>query len=178
MGVKLGGASRIYSLPAVFFRIIGQVGFIAPAVLEGIQTNTYPYSIPSSDLIGLQFIGMFGGMAFFAVGMLLALLLWIILPPMLAHVAATNSFRAAFRLGEWWRVFRANLGGFLIAMILTAGLYMGVMLTVQILYFTIVLCILVPFLMAFVIGYLLIVANVLFAQAYGEAIEKLEIQTS
>lgn len=178
LGAKLGGASLIYGIPAIFFMFLGEVGFIAPAIIEAIQTANHPYTTTPNSLIGLQFAGMAGGMLFFAIGMLFILLMALVEPPVLAHVAATNSFKAAFKFGDWWKVLRANIGGFLIALILAAGIYMGVGLAMEILYFTIVLCLLIPFLMSFIAGYILIIANVLFAQAYREGLEKIAAQES
>jgi uncharacterized protein DUF4013 len=117
-------------------------------------------------------------MACFGVGMLLLIPLWAVLPAVLGHVAATNSFRAAFHFHEWWRILRANIGGFLVAMILIAGVYAALLLVIEVLYFTIILCIAVPFLMAFISAYLLVIANVLFAQAYREGLQRLETEAS
>jgi hypothetical protein len=119
---------------------------------------------------------MFGGMACMGLGMLLSLTMWAFIPPMLSHVVATDSFKAAFHFKDWLKILRVNLGGFVITMILLGGLYMLMIFALQILYMTIVLCIVVPFLMIFITAYLVIIAGVLFAQAYREGIEKLDAQ--
>lgn len=174
LGAKLGGAGFIYSFPSLIMIIAGYVGLMLPAFIEGLHSSQQYYG--PSLFTGLELVGIFGGMAFFGIGILLSLVLWVVFPPMLGHVAATNSFSAAFRVREWWKIFRANPGGFIVTIILLGGLYMALMLVLQILYMTVILCIIVPFLMAFISAYLMIIANVLFAQAYREGIEKLAAQ--
>ena len=99
-------------------------------------------------------LGMFGGMAFFRIGLLLFLPTLLALPPMLSHVAATNSFSAAFHFKDWWKVFRSNIGGFAVALVVAAEQYLMMIFVFQIFDLTIVLCILLPFLLCFLIGYL------------------------
>ncbi len=96
------------------------------------------------------------------------------MPPMLAHVAATNSFTAAFHVRAWWHILRANFGGFAVALVLTVGTYMALAVVMQALYFTLVLCIIVPFLIAFMSAYLTVIGNALYAQAYREGVAKLQ----
>jgi MFS family permease len=171
LGLKLFGAGFIYSLPAMTIMVIGYFGMLVPAILSssyGANSNS-----ALDRFLGLQLFGIFGGMACFGFGLFLALALWAVLPVVLSHVAATNSFSAAFNIKDWWKILRINLGGFLVTLILIGGLYMVMVLAAEVLYMTIVLCIVIPFLFAFIFAYLMIMANVLFAQAYREAVAKL-----
>jgi hypothetical protein len=120
----------------------------------------------------------FGGMALFGIGMFFSLILWVFLPPAFAHVAAKDSFSAGFQFREWWKIFRANIGGFILSMVISGGLYMALIFAMQIIYMTIILCILLPFLMAFMSAYLSIVISVLIAQAYRDGVLKLEEQSA
>jgi hypothetical protein len=95
------------------------------------------------------------------------------MPPALAHVAVRREFGAFFRVGEWWRILRANLGGFLAAMFYTAGMYMMIMFGFQILYMTIILCLVIPLLMAPVTFFMMVVFARLIGQAYGSGYNKL-----
>jgi len=166
LGLRMLGAAFVYSLPAVLAVLLGYVGLMVPALLEALsQAQDYTGSPPFG---GLDVLGMFGGMALLGIGLILLAPLSVMLPPMLGHVAATDSFAAAFHFRAWWRVFRANLGGFAVALVLAAGLYFIVIFVLQILYLTIILCIAIPFLLAFLIAYLTIIANALFAEAYRE----------
>jgi MFS family permease len=174
LGVKLFGAGFIYGLPAFAIMVIGYLGMLVPAIL----TSSYSANSNSAmdRFLGIQLFGMFGGMACFGCGLFLALALWAVLPVVLSHVAATNSFSAAFHIKDWWKILRVNLGGFIVTLILIGGLYMVMVLAAEVFYMTIVLCIVIPFLFAFIFAYLMIMANVLFAQAYREAVAKLAAQ--
>ena len=110
-------------------------------------------------------------------GMILALAVGVILPVAIAHMIATNEFAAAFRVREWWAIFRANWTGYLIAYVLILGFWMVLSFAMQILYFTIIFCCLVPFVMIFVVMYVMVIGSVLFAQTYRTGSEKLATQT-
>ena len=171
LGLKMGFAVFVYSLPAIIVMLVGYATMMIPTF---IQAFSRPQSYQDvSPFIGMSMLGMFGGMAFFGIGLLLFLPTLLALPPMLSHVAATNSFSAAFHFKDWWKVFRSNIGGFVVALIVAAGLYFMIIFVTQVFYMTIVLCIALPFLLAFLIGYLTIVANALFAIAYRDGVSKL-----
>ena len=171
LGLKLGLAAFVYSLPAIILMLIGYATMMVPAFIQAFS-HSQSYS-DVSPFIGMSMLGMFGGMAFFGIGLLLFLPTLLALPPMLSHVAATNSFSAAFHFKDWWRVFRSNIGGFAVALVVVTGLYFMMIFVFQVFYMTIVLCIVLPFLFAFLIGYLTIVANSLFAIAYRDGASKL-----
>ena len=69
-------------------------------------------------------VGTFGGMAAFGIGMILAFAIGVFIPVVLSHTVAEDSFKAAFRVKDWWTVFRANWGGFLISYVLIMGVWM------------------------------------------------------
>ena len=127
--------------------------------------------------MGITMLSTFAGMVLFGVGMLFSIILWVFLPPALAHVVAKDSFAAGFQFRDWWKIFKANIGGFILSMVIAGGLYMGLMLVMQIIYMTIILCILLPFLIAFISAYLAIIIFTLFAQAYRDGVMKLEEQS-
>ncbi len=171
LGLKMGFAAFVYSLPAIIVMLIGYAFMMVPAF---VQAFSHPQSYSDvSPFMGMSMLGMFGGMAFFGIGLLLFLPTLLALPPVLSHVVATNSFSAAFHFKDWWRVFRSNTGGFAVALVVATGLYFMMIFVFQVFYMTIVLCIVLPFLFAFLIGYLTIVANSLFAIAYREGASRL-----
>jgi hypothetical protein len=172
LGGKLFGVHFIYSLPAALPMIVGYMMMIVPAILLDPEISGGNPVIAPEWLI----LGTFGGMALFSLGMLLSLLLWVALPPALSHAAAQDSFAAGFQIRAWWKVYRANLGGFILALVISGGLYMVMIFAIQILYLTLILCILAPFLMMFALTYLTLVAFALFAQAYKDGQEKLAAQ--
>jgi hypothetical protein len=174
LGLRLGGALLIYGLPVVLVALLSYFGMIIPFILDAFSTANG--SATTGSAMALQFGGMFVWMAGFGVAMLLGTVVWLILPVVMGHVVATNSFSAAFHVRDWWRILRANLGGYIVSMVLIAGIYMGVILVAQILYMTIVLCVLFPVAITLLGAYLLVISNVVFGQAYAEAAARLEMQ--
>ena len=171
LGSKIFGASFVYSFPAGCMIVIGYLAMIAPAFLSAFYDSLSARDV--GHLFFVQIVCAFAGIACFGVGLFLSLILSAFLPVVVAHVAATNSFKAAFHIKDWWKILRVNLGGFFVTLIILGGLYMVLVLAIQLIYMTVILCLLIPFLFSFIFAYLLIIANVLFAQAYREALEKL-----
>lgn len=170
LGVKLFGVSFVYSTPVMIPMFLGYLGMLSPALIEVFsETSNF------EALTFLFLIGTAGGMALFALGMVLSLVIWLILPPAICHVVAKDSFKAGFQVRDWWKVFKANVGGFILSFILGGGLYVVMMMAIQIIYMTIILCCLLPFLMAFISAYMTVVLFTLFAQAYHDGVQKLEM---
>lgn len=176
LGGKLFGVNLIYSIPIFIPMLLGYFGMMLPAFMELLSGNSHSFS-NSDQFLGITMLFSFGGMALFGVGMLFSIVLWVFLPPALAHVVAKDSFSAGFQFRDWWKIFRANIGGFILSLVIAGGLYMALMLVIQIIYMTIILCVLLPFLLAFISAYLTIIIFTLFAQAYREGVMKLEGQT-
>jgi len=176
LGGKLFGVNLIYSIPVFIPMMVGYFAMMLPAFVEMLSGN--PRSFINSDhFMGITMLSTFAGMVLFGVGMLFSIVLWVFLPPALAHVVAKDSFAAGFQFRDWWKIFKANIGGFILSMVIAGGLYMGLMLVMQIIYMTIILCILLPFLIAFISAYLVIIIFTLFAQAYRDGVMKLEEQS-
>lgn len=170
-GLKLLGVTFIYSLP-FFLLFCGGYGLFMGTMMWSAEIPRG--TDPASSLIWVPpFIGMIAWMGSFGLGMIVGLVIGVILPVAIGHVVATNEFAAAFRVREWWAIFKANLAGYLIAYALILGIWMVLSFAMQILYFTIVLCCLVPFVTIFVVMYMMVIGSVLFAQAYREGIERL-----
>jgi hypothetical protein len=171
-GWRLFCVTIIYSLPLIIIQAIVTLLYFG-----------YIFSIPlmaQNNNEGLIIAIMFGFMAiiFLALGIaiFLSIILVIVLPPAMCHTVAKDSFKAGFRIREWWKIFRANLGGFMLVLLLLAGLYAVLMLTFQFFYVTLVLWCLMPFILIIGGSYLSLVMNALFALVYREGMEKLGIQ--
>ncbi|MGQ9683681.1 MAG: DUF4013 domain-containing protein [Anaerolineae bacterium] len=127
-------------------------------------------------------IAVLFGMACLFIGLFLGMLLLIIgavpLPIAVAHFVAKDKVGAAFRVREWWAIARANGFGFLVAWIVSLGLYSLWGLATALLYYSCVLCVLVPFVSAVAGFYLGLVAAALFGQAYREGVQALEDRES
>jgi hypothetical protein len=168
-GIKIFGASFIYSFPIIIFMMGGYFIMVLPAFLTPFAGSGEEMAVFGM----LSFFGMFAGMFIFAIGMFLSIFLLLLLPPILSNVAAKNSFSAAFHFHEWWRNLKANFSGYLISIILMVGLYFFIMLATQVLYMTLILCILIPFILFPATAYLSLIMSSLFAATYRQGAMKL-----
>ena len=102
-------------------------------------------------------------------GTLFSLLGAVVVPVALGHFVAQGKLRAAFRVRQWWHILKADKLGYFVTWIVMAGLigmaYIGFMLA----YSTLVLCCLLPFLMAPFGLYVTLVGSALFGQTYRES---------
>jgi hypothetical protein len=112
------------------------------------------------------------GVAGFAFAGLVSLLLTLILPAAAVHSVVKEKYSAAFHLKGWWPIFAANLGGFFLAFTLSIVLNLVFGLVSMILFFTICLCCLLPFLTYGFSGYFYVVYAALCADAYRVGEEK------
>jgi hypothetical protein len=170
-GLKVFGAALVYVLPGLVFLIGGYIMMFIPLMLSGFSDPTGHGT--SSSMVGLSLLGTFGGLFMFFLGFILILLSYCLLPPAIAHVVAKDSFIAAFRIGEWWAILRANFWGFFTAVSVILGIYTILIMAVYILYFTIILCILMPILLSVVCVYLSVISAPLLGEAYRKGVENL-----
>jgi len=170
LGLRITGATFIYSLPVLLLVGAGYLGMMAPMFL--LPLGGAPSRQNFLPFFGIQLAGMFGGMAVMGIGFIVALGFFLVLLPVIGHVVATDSFSAAFRVSEWWKILRANFGGFVVALVVTAGVYAALVLIAQGLYMTMVFCLLIPLLMTLVGAYIMVIGDVLIAHAYAEGATK------
>ena len=172
-GIKLFVVGFIYTLPFILLFILSYVFlFVGTAGSDLVDSTTDPsspfWAIPSM-------LGAFGGMAFIGLSFFLALIIGIFMPAVIAHVVATDDLSAAFRVREWWGIFRANLSGFIITYLLMFGLITALNIVLQIFYMTIILCCIAPFLLIPASLYIMVTTGVLFGQAYREGVQNLQL---
>ena len=168
-GLKLYGAQLVFMLPfllffgcGIIFILSGSIGFTALA-----EESTRSFT-------PIAMVLLFFGVGITMVASLLAIPLGVVTSAAAGHVAAKRSFQAAFEFKEWWSIFRAAIGPFLLAyaiMMVTSFIFTFV---IQIAMITLVLMCIVPFLMMPYMAYLLIISNVLYAQAYAKGQEALQ----
>ncbi len=170
-GAKVFGAMLVFMLPVFLLVIGGYIIMVVPILLSDISRES-SYGTVSSE-IGLQMLGMFGGMFLFFFGFVLSLPVTFILPPAIAHVIAKNSFAAAFRIKEWWGILRANFWGFFTAIVVVSGVYIVTIMFVYIFYFTIILCFLMPLALSVIVPYMMFIAATTIAEAYRKGVENL-----
>ena len=177
-GLKLFGAMIIYLLPALILSIGGYALFmlldlsmgLSAATLSQGSANIFPVAMIAS------IVGMVIGMAVMMLGIALAVVTIIILPPALGNMLAEGKFEAAFRFREWWPVLKANLGGFVVAVMLAMGLFYLLYMLAIVLYATIILCFLLPFAFALILFISGATGFSVYAVAYRDGVRKLALK--
>ena len=170
-GLRLWGANLVYSLPLLVLWA-GMFTLYALFMITLIAASAGR----ESDLLAMfSVLGAFFPilMAVVLLGMLIfQAALYFILPAANAHLVTKDRFGAAFAVGEWGRVLKANFGGFVVLFLLSVGGYMVFTFALQFLYMTMVLCALLPFVSAAFIAYATLVVDGLSALLYREGLER------
>lgn len=170
-GLKLIGVGFVYSLPILVLMCGGYGLFFAfniGAAAVAADSEAVSSAVPALSLASMAIMFVSLGLA-----MILALLLGLFLPVAIGHLVATDDFAAAFRVREWWPIFKANVAGYLVSYGLLLGFWMVLSFAIQILMFTVILCCLVPFILMFITMYLTVVGSILFGQAYRAGAEQI-----
>jgi len=176
-GIKLLGAVIIYLLPALILIIGGYALFMvldfslafSASALSGASSNAFPMAMVGS------FVGMFFGMAVMMLGIGLAVVTIIIMPPALGNMLAKGKFEAAFQFREWWPILKANLIGFILAVVLAMGLFYLMYMLAIVLYATIILCFLVPFAVALIVFLSGATGYSVYTVAYRDGVRKMAL---
>ena len=161
----------VYYLPAMVVMFGGMS-------LYFFGTFTFPFMAANTtdpaQAMGSFMAFTFGSMAIMflsmALGMLLLLVGAVATPMATAHFVANDRLGAAFRLREWWRILRANKLGYFVAWVVVFGLSMVLNFGTMLLYYTIVLCCLMPIVDAPILFYVGLVAAAIFGQTYREGV--------
>jgi hypothetical protein len=166
-GARLFGARLVFMLP-IFVLLCPLMGlnFALPFIIENAGQNV--------DWIVLAFPLLFGG--FFLILMPLLIVISFILPAAEVHVTEKVEFAAAFRVREWWPIFRANWSGFLLALAISYAISFALSLIAQFAMFTLVLICLVPFIFPAIAMYTSLVMYTAFTQAYKAGKERLQTE--
>jgi len=179
-GAKLLGAALIYMLPFIVLITIGSfiIFFLPmlgiPLAIAGGEENPEA----AGTMMGiLSLVSMAVFFIILGIGMIFGLAVGLVMPAIMGHVAATDDFGAAFRWKEWWAIFKANVGGFMLAYLLVFAISMVLNSILGFLYCTIILCCIVPFLTAPVTLYTVILSGALFGEAYREGVTKAQIKS-
>lgn len=110
-------------------------------------------------------VGLLGAISLITFLGMLVTLPWSIA---IGQYARAGQMRAGYRLGEMWKIFRANARGFVIALIAYSAAFIGLNSLAFLLNFTIILCLLSQFVMAPILFYLTLIWAHLFGIAYRE----------
>jgi hypothetical protein len=169
-GLGVLAINLVYLAPALIVFLVGMGLYFAGSLCLPFAVTT---GSSEADAVGASLLLIFGSMAILFLSLALSTLLSILgaiaLPMATAHFAAQGSLKAAFRVRHWWHVLKADGLGYFIAWVIVAGLmamlYVGVILG----YYTLVLCFLVPVLMAPIGFYVSLVGAALFGQTYRDS---------
>jgi hypothetical protein len=171
-GFKLFGATFIYTLPIFVIMGFGYTLYFASFMGMMINSNSTGYSSGPETI--LPFLGMMVLFLTMGIVIILSLIEGLILPPAIMHLVHTGEFSSAFKFKEWWPVLRRNFWGFFISFVFIMGLYYFLMLGMSLLYMTIVLCVLIPLVIApmgFIMG---LWSTPLLAQSYRDGMDRVE----
>lgn len=171
-GLRLFGVWFCYSLPGLIL-ICGGMMFLIASSLSSIATlpppNSGPDQAPPPEFFAIFFGNMMAGMGIYMFGSVIMFASMLVTPLGLLHVIAEDAFMAAFRFRELWSILQKNFVGFLVAYAITLGLSIMLMIGLQLIYMTLILCIFIPIIMPVVTTYLYLVGTAVFAQAYQQA---------
>ena len=166
-GLKATLAGLLYNLPVLlssmvaFLFLFGGVGI---SIFMSVGSER-----ASNAVAGMPFlVGLVG---FFAMLFLMSGLgLFVAIPYAIAvgQYVRTGKISAGYRLGEVWKIFRANVGGFIGALVLVWAVGIGLSILMVVLYFTVILCLLNQFVLAPILFYQTLMWAYLFGVAYRE----------
>lgn len=155
-GFKLFGVSFVYSLPILFitfFAVALYIGLVISLMLSSFQnpdntaisllTNGLGFSAminPDGTQPTLLFFGIiFLFLLLVVTNYILAGILSIVRPLAWCQTVAKDSFGGGFEISRWRRVFRANFGGFFLALLMIYGTFFIIFYVCYILYMSLVL---------------------------------------
>ncbi len=168
-GLPIAGAILIVALPMLIIMAIIFLPLFLP--LLSIYFSDNPIS--SLDLI-LTYPLLF--FAVFPVFMVVSILIGIVLPAAKLHVVTELRASALFRYEIWWKIFRTNISGFLIAYLLTFVFSYVFTLAFQFLLITIIFICIFPFVLLPFSYYFGVVHSTLYARVYRDGLQKQELQ--
>lgn len=135
-------------------------------------------NLPSDSAVAwtpvlLTTIGLIIVIAAIMISVFVALVWSLLYPAMLGYMVQEDRFGAMWRIKDWWRVFMADIRGFLLVFILVLAVNSAAAILTQIFAATVVLICILPLIYAVIIPYMMLVSHVLYAQAYRNARHKL-----
>jgi hypothetical protein len=157
-GARMFGVRMVYSLPILVIAI--------PLMLAGIAMPFVMENVNSADADSIMIVFSLVMLGMMCLIIPISLPLAAIIPAAEMHAVDKSEFAAGFRFGEWWPIFRANLGGFIAAF---ASYYVASMIltvALQIIMATLILSCLLPILLPAMTIYLTLIMYATIAQAY------------
>ena len=172
-----GALSAIgYVLPGMLAMAVAYIALFAINFLSVFSTAMRESAgrVPPSDTFASMGIGYLVFFPLLFIAMILSFVGTAFTPVAVGQYARTGQISSGYRFREVWAILRANAGGYFLAWVLFFGLSMALSFAVSMLYYTIILCCLIPFAMAPVSLYITILWPTLFGPAYREGWGKVE----
>jgi hypothetical protein len=166
-GLRVGVAGLIALVPLII-AFIGGFGSYLLSILGAIAQEF------GGRQAGFTIFAIGGFFLFICVvlcGFILTLLIGILIPAAITHVAYKRSFAELFHVGAWWKVFTANIGGYLIGFVLLGSVAFVMQMAVSVLFSTVVLCAVAMIAPLVITPYLILISSLLFGQIYFEGTE-------
>lgn len=162
------------TLAAVGYFVPGFLAFCCAYVFLFATIIATANASPSASAgTGVQFLlGQLGYFVLLFGGIMLFYLGTIPTPVASGQYARTREIVSGYRLREIWAILRANLVGYLLGWAVYLGLLMALSYLLVFVYATIILCFLLPVLLAPLTFYMALLWATVFGAAYREGIEK------
>lgn len=168
----------VYFLPGIIIFVCGYLFLFGMIFGSALAETTRVSESGDGVFVFFILIGQLGFFVCFAIGMLVYLVGFALAPVAVGQYLRTGQISAGYRWAEVWRVLRANLSGFLIALIMYYAIAYGLGFVVSILVYTIVLCLFIPFLAAPITFYVALLYAQFFGAAYREGALKAGLLTA
>ncbi|MEW5940770.1 MAG: DUF4013 domain-containing protein [Chloroflexota bacterium] len=162
-GLVLFGVRLVYMLPlfVIFFPLF--FAMTALPIWMDASGGSEDQIVPIFIVFGLATLCIFP----------ISLAFGIIVPAAETHTAVHNDFAAGFRFREWWPIFRANVGGFILAYLIAVIAAMILSTLVGIAMMTIILFCIMPIVMPATSAYITFVMYAAYAGAYKQGKDRL-----
>jgi hypothetical protein len=169
-GLRAFVVSLVYLLPGSVVMLGGSAVYFAstiaiPSMATAADADRALFlAMPLVLLVsmGIMFLSMF-------LGMILSVLGAIPLPIATARFADKDQVAAAFKLRALWAILKANAWGYLVAWTIVMGLFGMLYIVFAAVYMSMVLCCLLPIVVAPAAFYLSTVSAAVFGRAYRES---------
>ncbi len=161
-----------YLLPIIIiFSVVWLVAFLPMMAVSSSWSGTGNQNMDPGEFV-IFMLSNLAAVAGFAFAGVISLLLSIVLPAAAVHSVVKEKYSSAFHLKAWWPIFAANFGGFFLAFVMSIVLNLAFGLVSMVLFFTIILCCLLPFITYGFQAYFYVAYAALCAEAYRVGEEK------
>jgi hypothetical protein len=175
-GLRIFAVSLASMIPILLFILPAMILVYGSVFIPAILSDSNSSHIPAQVMI-IPLLGSLGGMLLLMVGTLISLGLSLLAPAAISHVVVKQSISALFKIHEWWAVWRANMGGFLLCMLVVMGFSFALNFVFQFLSLLVFICCPLYFIAVGLLSlYLCLVLFPLYAQLYRDGANKLARQ--